>query len=535
MTNMKGFSTNANQYKRIFGRANEAHRTLKKHKHRMFKSGQSKSTSLAEIERAHDDCHQWLETYTSFKARFERRSEERAERFLSLNETEPQSQAGEFVAAFGEEREVLEQIWQAAICRVESLLALLTLLECQQEMLRLARKRHSELVADCPVEQREKEIAFGSFFPMVRTRAANSDDPNELLTLREISPSPINIVLLTNENNLAWRNERAQWVQEILVGWGFSSGTWPYRHRFPVEEWGTELWNLFITDDFKWPLLDFSRSQNCNADEINYQCRKLERVLYSWQRGRALDASRIYRKLRNSDGYQPKTDKAHAKKEASDKREAAVERKTQSAQRKAESAMSNLFIELAVVAQNPEAIISQWEDKEILQQTVFERQGAVQLTEREHLVVRLKSVPDIKIRQIAALLQVDERTISSDLSLLRYHLKRPVGTKTRVRRKRDEDWSAKPKIPKNCDRCQSKQLIKRGRTRNGKQRYGCRACGRTMRCNPASNIYDEARKKEILLAHEQGVSLHGLKRTFGVSRQTVNKWLKDGLEKGEIS
>ena len=38
--------------------------------------------------------------------------------------------------------------------------------------------------------------------------------------------------------------------------------------------------------------------------------------------------------------------------------------------------------------------------------------------------------------------------------------------------------------------------------------------------------YGEARKEEILRAYEERSSLRGLARTFGVSRNTVTKWLK---------
>ena len=77
-----------------------------------------------------------------------------------------------------------------------------------------------------------------------------------------------------------------------------------------------------------------------------------------------------------------------------------------------------------------------------------------------------------------------------------------------------------------CVECGGTAVIKRGRTRNGKQRFGCKACGITFREDPQSNAYDEARKAEILRAYQERSSLRGLTRTFGVSRQTVTAWLK---------
>ena len=77
-----------------------------------------------------------------------------------------------------------------------------------------------------------------------------------------------------------------------------------------------------------------------------------------------------------------------------------------------------------------------------------------------------------------------------------------------------------------CNHCESERVIKRGLTRNGKQRFGCRECGRTFRENPQRNGYEEARREEILRAYHERSSLRGLTRIFGVSRQTVTKWLK---------
>lgn len=69
-------------------------------------------------------------------------------------------------------------------------------------------------------------------------------------------------------------------------------------------------------------------------------------------------------------------------------------------------------------------------------------------------------------------------------------------------------------------------MIKRGRTRNNKQRFGCQACGRTFRENPQPQGYSEERKAEILRAYQERSSLRGLTRTFGVSRHTVSLCLK---------
>ena len=78
----------------------------------------------------------------------------------------------------------------------------------------------------------------------------------------------------------------------------------------------------------------------------------------------------------------------------------------------------------------------------------------------------------------------------------------------------------------NCYHCGSEQTRKHGKTRNGKQRYWCSACGRSFREHPEASGYTEAEKGQILRAYQERSSLRGLTRMFGVSRNTVSKWLK---------
>jgi len=81
-------------------------------------------------------------------------------------------------------------------------------------------------------------------------------------------------------------------------------------------------------------------------------------------------------------------------------------------------------------------------------------------------------------------------------------------------------------ITLKCLHCGSANIVRNGMTNNGKQRYLCNDCGRRSRENPGSNEYPAQRKEEILRAYQERSSLRGLQRTFGVSRQTVTKWLK---------
>ena len=77
-----------------------------------------------------------------------------------------------------------------------------------------------------------------------------------------------------------------------------------------------------------------------------------------------------------------------------------------------------------------------------------------------------------------------------------------------------------------CCHCQSERLVKFGFAPNGKQRYRCRACGRTSRESPQSQGHEAAFREQILAAYNERMSLRGIQRAFGVSRQTVSCWLK---------
>ena len=81
-----------------------------------------------------------------------------------------------------------------------------------------------------------------------------------------------------------------------------------------------------------------------------------------------------------------------------------------------------------------------------------------------------------------------------------------------------------------CCHCGSERIVKNGKAPNGKQKYQCRDCGKASRAHPSAKGYSKARKEEILRAYEERSSLRGLSRTFGVSRNTVTKWLKKSQE-----
>ncbi len=76
-----------------------------------------------------------------------------------------------------------------------------------------------------------------------------------------------------------------------------------------------------------------------------------------------------------------------------------------------------------------------------------------------------------------------------------------------------------------CTGCGSLDIVKNGRTKKGKQKFRCNACGAYGTLNPEVK-YPPERKEEILRAYHERSSLRGLERTFGVARQTVAQWVK---------
>jgi transposase-like protein len=82
-----------------------------------------------------------------------------------------------------------------------------------------------------------------------------------------------------------------------------------------------------------------------------------------------------------------------------------------------------------------------------------------------------------------------------------------------------------------CPFCQSENIVRNGHSPNGKQKYRCRDCQRQTRANPSPYGYSQEEKARILRAYdEHKSSLRGLKRIFGVERNTVSKWIKQRQE-----
>jgi transposase-like protein len=91
----------------------------------------------------------------------------------------------------------------------------------------------------------------------------------------------------------------------------------------------------------------------------------------------------------------------------------------------------------------------------------------------------------------------------------------------------------------NCRHCNSSNTIRHGYTTKGSATLplpSLRAlCGRCFVQDPGTAAYDPARKEEeILCAYHERTSLRGLSRIFGVSPNTVTRWLKKSPEPATV-
>ena len=77
-----------------------------------------------------------------------------------------------------------------------------------------------------------------------------------------------------------------------------------------------------------------------------------------------------------------------------------------------------------------------------------------------------------------------------------------------------------------CRKCESKRIIKNGLNACGNQQYHCKDCGAYGVLDPQEKGYSEEEKQQILAAYRERGSMRGVERIFGVSRNTLSKWLK---------
>jgi len=80
-------------------------------------------------------------------------------------------------------------------------------------------------------------------------------------------------------------------------------------------------------------------------------------------------------------------------------------------------------------------------------------------------------------------------------------------------------------ITQSCPDCGSANIVKNGKDYQGNQKFRCNDCGRCGTLD-APGRYMPERKEEILRAYQERSSMRGIRRTFGVARTTLARWLK---------
>ena len=80
-------------------------------------------------------------------------------------------------------------------------------------------------------------------------------------------------------------------------------------------------------------------------------------------------------------------------------------------------------------------------------------------------------------------------------------------------------------ITYTCRRCGSANLVKNGHNQYGSQQFRCKDCHKLGMLNPI-NRRTEAEIERILAAYRERPSMRGIARVFGISRNTLAKWLK---------
>jgi transposase-like protein len=82
-----------------------------------------------------------------------------------------------------------------------------------------------------------------------------------------------------------------------------------------------------------------------------------------------------------------------------------------------------------------------------------------------------------------------------------------------------------------CRQCGSTDLVKNGHNASGSRQYHCKACGAYLVLDPKERGYPEEEKERILRAYRERGSMRAIERIFGVSRNTLSRW----LEKRDVS
>lgn len=83
----------------------------------------------------------------------------------------------------------------------------------------------------------------------------------------------------------------------------------------------------------------------------------------------------------------------------------------------------------------------------------------------------------------------------------------------------------------DCHKCNSTNIKKNGTDYKGSQKYHCLDCNAYGTLKPESRDYPQVFRKLVLRAYRERASMRGIKRIFGIARQTLARWLKEEAAK----
>jgi transposase-like protein len=82
-----------------------------------------------------------------------------------------------------------------------------------------------------------------------------------------------------------------------------------------------------------------------------------------------------------------------------------------------------------------------------------------------------------------------------------------------------------------CRGCGSSNIVKNGHSASGSRQYHCKDGGAHRVLDPEPRGYSEEEKEKILQAYRERGSKRAISRIFGISRNTLTRWLEKRDEK----
>ena len=79
-------------------------------------------------------------------------------------------------------------------------------------------------------------------------------------------------------------------------------------------------------------------------------------------------------------------------------------------------------------------------------------------------------------------------------------------------------------VTKNCPECGSDDIVRNGTDYKGDQKFHCHDCNAYRTLEPRGR-YSEEIKNLLLRAYQERASMRGVERIFGVTRQTLARWM----------